>query len=133
MKPGRPFLSAALVLLAASVLAQPLAALEDNQILPGAKRIASVSRGDLKGRCSRSGGSYVETSEEYGCATDNGWVYCEKSSGDCVGASGKTAQRRSRQPDVSGAGQRLRAPALRPPAAAKTWSLPSKNRSLRKP
>lgn len=68
-------------------LAPPAYALKDNQILPGAKRIGHVSSGDLKGACDRSGGDFIETSEEYGCASDGGWVYCEKSSGDCVGQS----------------------------------------------
>lgn len=74
-----------LALALAAIAPAPAMALEDNQILPGAKRINHVSVGGLKGACSRSGGDFIETSEEYGCATDSSWVYCEKSTGDCVG------------------------------------------------
>ncbi len=60
-------------------------ALGDNQIISGAKRISHVSAGKLKGACGRSGETYVETPDEYMCANDSSWVYCEKKSGDCVG------------------------------------------------
>ena len=60
-------------------------ALDDNQIIAGAKRIQSVSSSDLESACNKSGGTYVETGDDYVCATDSSWVYCEKKSGDCVG------------------------------------------------
>lgn len=80
--------SVSLLALSMIALAPSAHALEDSQILPGAKRIGHVSSGDLAGACERSGGDFIETSEEYGCATDDAWIYCEKSSGDCVGQSG---------------------------------------------
>lgn len=91
--------SVSLLALSAIALAAPAQALEDDRILPGAKRIGHVSSGDLKGACDRSGGDYIETSEEYGCATDSGWVYCEKSTGDCVGQSGGKEETRRPRPE----------------------------------
>lgn len=66
-------------------LPRAASALGDNQIVAGAKRIGHVSAGNLEGACNRSGGTYIETPDEYMCATDSSWVYCEKESGDCVG------------------------------------------------
>jgi hypothetical protein len=99
------FASIPLLVLSMITLAPSAHALEDNQILPGAKRINHISSGDLQGACDRSGGDFIETSEEYGCATDGGWVYCEKSSGDCVGDSSDGTEETSRprggmRPDV---------------------------------
>ena len=125
-----------LVLLAALVIAQPASALEDGQILPGAKRIAHVSLGKLKGRCSRSGGGFIETSEEYGCATDKGWVYCEKGSGDCVGSrgdGGQTSQRRSHRMNGPASGRELPATARpRSPGASSAVQRPGPARALKR-
>lgn len=119
-----PFLIT-LALLTALAAGQPAAALEDSQILPGAQRIGHISAGGLKGRCDSAGGTYIETSEEYGCAGNGGWVYCEKSSGDCVGGrtnDSQAAQGMNRQMNHLGKGQRLHMPSRQqagktPPAA----------------
>ncbi len=117
------FVVATALCLAALMSAPASLALEDDQIAPGAKRIDHVSRDDLKGACDRSGGSWVETADEYSCATDNSWAYCEKSSGDCVGGSqqrGKLANQQALDAQLSSlrATQDIKAtePPLRPPA-----------------
>ena len=71
------------------VLSQHVAAIEDSKIIPGAKRIGHVSLGEVKGACDKAGGTFLETPDEYMCASDAGWVYCEKGGDqDCVGESG---------------------------------------------
>ena len=72
-------------LVIALLLPRTAVALDDSQIIPGAKRIKNVSAGALKTACDNQGGTYVETGDEYLCSTDSSWVYCEKASGDCVG------------------------------------------------
>lgn len=71
------------------IASQQVAAIDNSDIIPGAKRIAHVSLGQVKGACDKAGGTFLETPEEYMCASDAGWVYCEKGGDkDCVGESG---------------------------------------------
>ena len=86
-----PSLTGVIASFAVGVLIAPqqVAAIEDSKIIPGAKRIDHVSLGEVKGACDKAGGTFLETPEEYMCASDGGWVYCEKGGDkDCVGESG---------------------------------------------
>lgn len=71
------------------IASQQVSAIEDSKIIPGATRIGHVSLGEVKGACDKAGGTFLETPDEYMCASDGGWVYCEKGGDkDCVGESG---------------------------------------------
>lgn len=57
----------------------------------------NASRATVLAMCDRMGGGSFNDSQAYGCANENGWVFCE-SNGSCEGGRVARETRRTTQP-----------------------------------
>jgi len=76
---------AALIVGSMMVAAPPATA--DQKMIPEMKKIGYIPQKILEGSCARSGGTWGEDAEVYGCGTDDSAVVCDKAEKSCVGCT----------------------------------------------